>query len=192
MYTCCRLTSLKNVYIDNDIKKYFLSILTSSTNGVTLFNQLIANGRSAWETWFWIRFGGISFLLYAGPYPYRIESVYHLHKQTQIFSKFKQICFNERFWHFISHLILPLILVPFSRALCLPLAGIMADPLGVSASGWLLAVSLKDQTLSRSNSTRRPPASCTMGPCQLRHEALPVESSIAQTFSCLQTTGRSS
>lgn len=75
---------------------------------------------------------------------------------------------------FRSHLILPLILLPFSRALCLPLAGIMADPLGVSASGWLLAVPLKDQTNSRSNFTVGPPASGGVRPCQwkavlLRH-----------------------
>ncbi len=49
-------------------------------------NRRIANGRSAWETCFWFRFGGISFLLYTGPYAWRVEPVYHLHKQTQIFS----------------------------------------------------------------------------------------------------------
>lgn len=159
--------------LDIDIK-IFLSILTSSTNGVNLFNWPIANGRSAWETCFWFRFGGISFLLYAGPYAYRGESVYH-HKQTQIFSvSLSKSVLMSGFDIFISHLILLLILVPFSCALCLPLAGITADPLGVSASGWLFAVSLKDQTNSRSNSTVRPPASCVVRPCQwkavlLRH-----------------------
>jgi len=114
----------------------------------------------------------------AGPYAHGGESIYHLHKQTQIFFVIscKSVLMNS-FDIFRSHLILPLILLPFSCALCLPLAGIMADPLGVSTSGWLLAVPLKDQTNSSSNFTVGPPASCAVGPCQWRRETLPVESS---------------
>lgn len=101
--------------------------------------------------------------------------MYHLHKQVQIFSiSSSESALMSSFDIFISHFILPLILVPFCRALCLPLAGITADPLGVSASGWLLSVSLKDQTSGHSNSTVGPPASCVVRPCQwkavlLRH-----------------------
>lgn len=149
-------------------------------------------GGNVWETCFRFCFWGTSFPKYAGPYAHSSESIYHLYKQTQIFcvSSSKSVLMNS-FDIFISHLILPLILLPFSRAHCLPLAGIRADPLGVSVTGWLLAVPLKDQTNSRSNFTVGPPASCAMGPCQWRREALPVESSIAQTFSCLQTAGHS-
>lgn len=150
--------------LDIDIT-FFLSILTSSTNGMNLFNRPIANGRSAWETCFWFCFGGISFLLYTSPYAYRGESVYHLHKQTQIFSvSLSKSVLMSGFDIFISSN--PCSILPCS----LPPSG--------WDHGWPTWSHCQQLALRRffERPDQQPQQLHREAPCQLHHGALPAAS----------------